>query len=87
MESSIIHAQGLSRRYGSTIALDSVDLDVPAGRIVGLIGPNGAGKTTALKAILGLSKFNGELVGYAHKKPELQALSVRDRWCSKDDGR
>ena len=33
MESSIIHAQGLSRRYGSTIALDSVDLDVPAGRI------------------------------------------------------
>ena len=61
MESSIIYAQGLSRRYGSTIALDSVDLDVPAGRIVGLIGPNGAGKTTALKAILGLSKFNGTL--------------------------
>jgi len=61
MESSIIRAQGLSRRYGSTIALDSVDLDIPAGRIVGLIGPNGAGKTTALKAILGLSKFNGKL--------------------------
>jgi len=61
MESSIIHAQGLSRRYGSTIALDNVALDVPAGRIVGLIGPNGAGKTTALKAILGLSKFKGKL--------------------------
>jgi len=61
MESSIIRAQALSRRYGSTIALDSVDLNVPAGRIVGLIGPNGAGKTTALKAILGLSKFDGKL--------------------------
>ena len=61
MESSIIYAKGLSRRYGSTIALDGVDLDVPAGRIVGLIGPNGAGKTTALKAILGLSKFSGTL--------------------------
>jgi len=61
MESSIIRAQGLSRRYGSTVALDNVDLDIPAGRIVGLIGPNGAGKTTALKAVLGLSKFNGEL--------------------------
>ena len=53
MESSIIHAQGLSRRYGSTIALDSVDLDVPAGRIVGLIGPNGAGKTTFVGMLSG----------------------------------
>jgi len=61
MESSIIRARGLGRRYGKTVALDGVDLDVPAGRIVGLIGPNGAGKTTAMKTILGLSKFNGEL--------------------------
>ncbi|MFO7762388.1 MAG: ABC transporter ATP-binding protein [Wenzhouxiangellaceae bacterium] len=61
MEQSIIHARGLSRRYGSTVALDNVDLTVPAGRIVGLIGPNGAGKTTALKAILGLGKFSGQL--------------------------
>jgi ABC-2 type transport system ATP-binding protein len=51
----------LSRHYGSTVALDNVDLTVPAGRIVGLIGPNGAGKTTALKAILGLGKFSGQL--------------------------
>jgi ABC-2 type transport system ATP-binding protein len=61
MEPNIIRAQGLSRRYGNTVALDHVDLDVPAGRIVGLIGPNGAGKTTALKAILGLTRFDGKL--------------------------
>lgn len=61
MESNIIHARSLSRRYGSTVALDHVDLDVPSGRIIGLIGPNGAGKTTALKAILGLTRFDGTL--------------------------
>jgi ABC-2 type transport system ATP-binding protein len=57
----MIRAQGLSRRYGSTVALDNVDFEIPAGRIVGLIGPNGAGKTTALKAILGLGPYHGQL--------------------------
>lgn len=60
-QAAVIHAAGLSRRYGKTIALDHTSFDVPAGRIVGLIGPNGAGKTTALKAILGLTDFEGEL--------------------------
>ncbi|MCK9539903.1 ABC transporter ATP-binding protein [Dokdonella sp.] len=59
--SAVIRARKLSKRYGSTVALDGVDLDVEAGRIVGLIGPNGAGKTTALKAVLGLTEFEGEL--------------------------
>jgi len=57
----IISARGLSKRYGRAIAVDNVDLDVPAGRIVGLIGPNGAGKTTVMKAILGLTTFEGHL--------------------------
>ena len=59
--SALIRAQGLTKSYGATRALDRVDLEVEAGRIVGLIGPNGAGKTTALKAILGLTPFQGEL--------------------------
>ena len=59
--STVIRAQGLSRRYGSTVALDNVDFEIHSGRIVGLIGPNGAGKTTALKAILGLGQFDGQL--------------------------
>jgi ABC-2 type transport system ATP-binding protein len=58
---TVIHAAGLSKRYGKTIALDHTRFEVPAGRIVGLIGPNGAGKTTALKAILGLTDFEGDL--------------------------
>ena len=59
--SAVVSAKGLTRRYGKTIAVDNITFDIPAGRIVGLIGPNGSGKTTALKAILGLSPFEGEL--------------------------
>ena len=58
---AIISARGLSKRYGRTQAVDKVDLEIPAGRIVGLIVPNGAGKTTVMKAILGLTTFDGEL--------------------------
>lgn len=58
---NIVRARGLAKRYGTTVALDNVDFDIAAGRIVGLIGPNGAGKTTALKAILGLAEYEGQL--------------------------
>lgn len=58
---AVIEARGLSKSYGSAPVLRGVDLNVQAGRIVGLIGPNGAGKTTAIKAILGLTPFDGEL--------------------------
>jgi ABC-2 type transport system ATP-binding protein len=56
-----IEARGLRKAFGKKVALDSVDFRIEAGRIVGLIGPNGAGKTTALKAILGLTPYEGEL--------------------------
>jgi len=59
--SAVISARGLTKRYGKQTAIDGIDFDIPAGRIVGLIGPNGSGKTTTLKAALGLIPFEGEL--------------------------
>jgi ABC-2 type transport system ATP-binding protein len=56
-----IEARGLRKSFGTTVALDGIDLRVAEGRILGLIGPNGAGKTTALNAILGLIPYQGDL--------------------------
>src|SRR5213082_2360944 len=56
-----IEARGLRKVFGTTVALDDVDLRVEEGRILGIIGPNGAGKTTLLNAILGLTAYQGEL--------------------------
>jgi len=56
-----IEARGLRKLFGTTVALDGVDLRLEEGRILGLIGANGAGKTTALHAILGLVPHQGNL--------------------------
>src|SRR6201997_1587883 len=56
-----IEARGLRKAFGTTVAVDGIDLRVEEGRIFGLIGPNGAGKSTALNAILGLTQYQGEL--------------------------
>jgi ABC-2 type transport system ATP-binding protein len=68
-----IEARGLRKAFGSSVALDGVDLLVEEGRILGLIGPNGAGKTTALNAILGLTPYQGEL-----------KVLGRDPWTERD---
>jgi ABC-2 type transport system ATP-binding protein len=51
-----IRARGLSKRFGSIVALDGLDLDVPTGSIFGLLGPNGAGKTTTIRILTGLAR-------------------------------
>src|SRR6202008_2913785 len=61
-----IEARGLRKAFGTTVAVDGVDLRVEEGRILGLIGPNGAGKSTALNAILGLTEYQGELKVLGH---------------------
>ena len=58
---ALIAARDLTKKYGAHVALDRASFSVEAGRIVGLIGPNGAGKTTALRAILGLTTYEGQL--------------------------
>jgi ABC-2 type transport system ATP-binding protein len=57
----VIEASNLTKKYGSHVALDRASFSVQPGRIVGLIGPNGAGKTSALRAILGLTNYEGQL--------------------------
>src|SRR5271165_2109761 len=56
---SMIHAEGLRKHYGSTVALAGVDLEVPAGAILGMLGPNGAGKTTAVRILTTLTLPDG----------------------------
>jgi ABC-2 type transport system ATP-binding protein len=76
----IISAHGLTKRYGRTLAVDHIDLEIPPGRIVGLIGPNGAGKTSALKAILGLATYDGEL-SVLGKDPARQRAALMQDVC------
>ncbi len=59
--SAVVTAGNLRKHYGKQAALDGASFSIEAGRIVGLIGPNGSGKTTTLKALLGLTPFEGEL--------------------------
>jgi ABC-2 type transport system ATP-binding protein len=68
-----IEARGLRKTFGTTVALDGIDLRVEEGRILGLVGPNGAGKSTALNAILGLTPYQGEL-----------RVLGRDPWTERD---
>src|SRR5207249_3294211 len=69
-----IEARGLRKAFGTTLALDGIDLRVEEGRILGMIGPNGAGKTTVLNAILGLTPCQGDL-----------RVLGRDPWSERDE--
>src|SRR6516225_2992495 len=69
-----IEARGLRKTFGTTVALDGIDLRVEEGRILGIIGPNGAGKTTALNAILGFTSYEGQL-----------SVLGRDPWNARDE--
>jgi ABC-2 type transport system ATP-binding protein len=55
----MIEAHGLAKRFGATVALDGIDLEVPAGTILGVLGPNGAGKTTAVRILTTLTLPDG----------------------------
>src|SRR3982074_1823143 len=73
-----IEARGLRKAFGTTIAVDGVNLRVEEGRILGIIGPNGAGKTTALNAILGLTSYEGILSVLGRDPWESREQLMRD---------
>lgn len=77
MSTPVIEARGLTKRYGTAVAVAGIDLTVNAGEVLGLLGPNGAGKTTTILMILGLTENSGGDVRILGKDPLRQPLKVK----------
>jgi len=76
-EPPAIRTRGLTKRFGSILAIDGLDLDVPAGSVFGLLGPNGAGKTTTIRILTGLAQRTSGLaevggIAVGLDRPELR---------------
>lgn len=79
MNTPVIHAKGLTKRYGNESVVDHIDLDIVYGECFGLLGPNGAGKTTTLRMILGHTPpSDGELHVLGYNLPR-QAREMREK--------
>ena len=74
-----VHVSALTKRYGTRTALAGLDLDVPAGRVVGLIGPNGAGKTTTLRVLLDIIRPTSGQVRVLGSDPRAGGPALRRR--------
>lgn len=79
MSDLVVETKGLTKRYGSVVAVDSLDLSVRRGEVFGLLGPNGAGKTTTILMLLGLTEPTAGTVRVLGLDPVLQPLSVKAR--------
>ena len=75
----MIKTQGLVKRYGKVVALDGLDLVVPAGTVLGLLGPNGAGKTTAVRILSTLLEPDAGTVEVAGIDVRAEPDRVRER--------
>ena len=73
---STIEVRGLQKRYGSTVAVDGIDLDVSEGEIVGILGPNGSGKTTTVECIAGLRTPDSGTVRVAGHDPAVDRAAI-----------
>jgi len=76
---NVIEAHGLTKTYGSAIAVDHISFTVGRGEIFGLLGPNGAGKTTTILMLLGLTEISDGEVSVLGFNPARQPLSVKRR--------
>src|SRR5438105_8429657 len=75
----VIRAEGLTKRYAGTLAVDHIDLEVGAGEIVGILGPNGSGKTTTILMLLGLTEPTSGHAEVAGFDPLREPLEVKRR--------
>ena len=79
MTETVIAARGLSKRYGRTLAVDAIDLEIRAGEIFGLLGPNGAGKTTTILMLMGLTEVSSGEIRVHGFDPVREPLEVKRR--------
>ncbi len=77
--SAVIEARGLTKRYGDTVAVDGLDLEIGRGEVFGLLGPNGAGKTTTILMLLGLTEPTEGTVRVLGLDPARDPLAVKRR--------
>jgi ABC-2 type transport system ATP-binding protein len=75
----VIRAEGLTKRYAATLAVDHVDIEVHSGEIVGILGPNGSGKTTTILMLLGLTEPTEGRAQVAGFDPLREPLEVKRR--------
>ena len=75
----VIRAEGLTKRYAATVAVDHVDLEVHSGEILGILGPNGSGKTTTILMLLGLTEPTEGRAEVAGFDPLREPLEVKRR--------
>jgi ABC-2 type transport system ATP-binding protein len=76
---TVIAAEGLTKRYGNTSAVDNVSFDIKKGEVFGLLGPNGAGKTTTILMMLGLTEISSGRIQVLGYDPARQPLQVKRR--------
>lgn len=74
--SELLKAEGLSKNYGGTLALDNIDLSIQSGRIIGLLGPNGSGKTTFIKILNGLLRPTSGSISIDGKAPGVETKKI-----------
>jgi ABC-2 type transport system ATP-binding protein len=77
MSTAVIEAKGLTKRYGTAIAVDGVSFTVAPGEVFGLLGPNGAGKTTTILMLLGLSEITAGEARVSGHDPMREPLAVK----------
>ncbi|WP_353816792.1 ABC transporter ATP-binding protein [Agromyces sp. SYSU T00266] len=77
--STVISIRGLEKRFGRTVALDGLDLEVRSGEIHGFLGPNGAGKSTTIRILLGLARASGGEASLFGRDPWRDAAELHRR--------